>query len=96
MGDFDADITDPAMYDVILLIGGVFAGIQGLTWNGSSREENTKQLAAGRGYIGDYKAKDTVVFTWESGQVTVSGGSIRVYKDANVSEVTVRPGSPNR
>ncbi|MCJ7483873.1 MAG: hypothetical protein MUO31_13020 [Thermodesulfovibrionales bacterium] len=92
VGDFDADITDPLMYDVILLIGGVFAGIQGLEWNGSSREENTKQLATGRGYIGDFKVNDTLSFTWESGMITASGGSIRVYKDGNTSEVTVPTG----
>lgn len=91
-GDFDADITDPELYDVILLVGGVFAGIQALNWDGSQRDESYKKLATGRGYIGDYKAGETVTFTWESGQVTASGGSIRVYKDANVAEVTVPTG----
>lgn len=46
----------------------------------------------GAGYIGDYKVDETVAFTWKSGQVTASGGSIKVYKDANTSEVTVPTG----
>ena len=92
VGNFDANIADPALYDVILLVGGVFAGIQALNWDGSQRDETYKRLAGGAGYIGDYKANYTVVFTWESGQVTASGGTIRVYKDGSVSEVNIPTG----
>lgn len=92
VGDFDADITDAALYDVLLLVGGVFAGIQGLDWNGSSRDESTKQLAQGRGYIGDYKANGIVNFTWESGQVSASGGTVRVYKNNGTTEIAVPTG----
>lgn len=76
---------------------GICTGV--LAWRGPmiifrTTEENNalNALAVGAGYIGDYKAGDSLAFTWESGQVTVSGGTIRVYKDANTTEVTVPTG----
>jgi len=91
-GHFDANITDPELYDVILLVEGVYAGIQGLNWDGSQRDESYKQLATGAGYKGDYKEGGQVSFFWESGQVTASGGTVRVYKDGDISQVTVPTG----
>lgn len=92
VGDFDANITDPELYDLILLVGGVFAGIQGLNWDGSQRDETYKQLASGAGYIGDFKKDKTIHFFWESGQVTASGGTITVYRDGGTSEATIPTG----
>lgn len=92
VGDFDANIIEPELYDLVLLVGGVFAGIQQFNWDGTQRDESYKHLAVGAGYVGDYRVNGNVVFTWESGQVTASGGSVRVYKDGNISQVTVPTG----
>lgn len=92
VGDFDGNITEPELYDLILLVGGVFAGMQQFNWDGTQRDESYKHLATGAGYVGDYKANGLVVFTWASCQVTPSGGSVRVYKDSDEAEVTVPTG----
>ena len=59
----------------------------------TSAENNALNgLAQSAGYIGDFKEDKTISFFWESGQVTASGGTIRVYKDGNTSEITVPTG----
>jgi hypothetical protein len=83
IGTFDANITDPDLYDVLLLVGGVFSAIHSLKWDGSQRDETYKKLAEGAGYIGNFKKDRILSFFWESGQVTASGGAIRVYKGGN-------------
>lgn len=91
-GNFDDNITDPELYDYVLLIGGVFAGLRQLKWDGTQRDESFKRLAKGAGYIGDFKVGKTISFFWESGQVTASGGTVRVYKDGSAVQVTVPTG----
>jgi len=92
VGDFDANITDPANYDVLILIGGVYAGIQGLEWSGSARDESAKKLANGAGWIGDCLEDSTISFFWESGIVTASGGTTQVYKNNGTTPCTVPTG----
>jgi hypothetical protein len=78
--------------------GDVIIAYEGTTLIGSSvyqQQEGGIGSAAGvdpAGYVGDYKYRGTVYFTWRTLTAPSVNGTVKVYKDNGASEVTVPTG----